>query len=163
GRCDVETCGTGMRCDRGVCECAASCAGKTCGDDNGCGGTCHDCPGEGICDIDTATCCTPDCSGKSCGDADGCGGRRDVEACGCTAGDTQACFPGPRGAEGVGACQLGTQTCVSVDEFSSWGDCVGAVLPTADRPGDGVDSDCGGTDDADDPSTACIPNEYGEG
>ena len=85
------------------------------------------------------------------------------EGCGCERGETQACFPGPSATAGVGACRMGTQTCATVDEFSGWGDCVGAVGPTSDRPDDGVDSDCGGSDAPDDPSTACIPNEYGEG
>jgi uncharacterized protein (TIGR03382 family) len=50
--------------------CLPICAGKDCGDD-GCGGSCGDCPG-GTC-FD-GTCCFPDCAGKECGD-NGCGGK----------------------------------------------------------------------------------------
>ncbi|NOZ85815.1 MAG: hypothetical protein GXP49_06065 [Deltaproteobacteria bacterium] len=44
-----------------------------CGD-NGCGGSCGNCPGDQVCN--KGTCgheCTPDCTGRECGD-DGCGG-----------------------------------------------------------------------------------------
>lgn len=55
-------------CEDGVCAaCQPQCAGKRCGEGDGCGGTCQ--PGSG--------CCTPSCSGKSCGESDGCGGKCD--------------------------------------------------------------------------------------
>jgi hypothetical protein len=58
--------------------CQPSCAGKTCGAHDGCGGTCQ--PGSG--------CCTPTCSGKPCGAGDGCGGT-----CSSGSGCTPTCTP----------------------------------------------------------------------
>jgi len=63
-------------CNSGTCSsCTPDCASKTCGDSDGCGGTCT--AGSG--------CCTPDCASKTCGDPDGCGGT-------CTAG-SGCCSP----------------------------------------------------------------------
>lgn len=59
-------------------SCTPSCGGKECGDD-GCGGSCGDCPASHTCNISTNLCmCTPSCAGKLCTDDDGCGGT-----CGC--------------------------------------------------------------------------------
>jgi len=55
------------------------CSGKECGDD-GCGGSCGSCGGNGICEEGICV-CTPNCDGKECGD-DGCG-----EECGSCAGN----------------------------------------------------------------------------
>jgi hypothetical protein len=57
------------------CSCEADCSGDPCGDD-GCGGTCSECPEGQNCD-EAGQCCTPDCSSDPCGD-DGCGGTCDV-------------------------------------------------------------------------------------
>ena len=43
------SCATGTHCDNGQCTCSPSCGGKTCADDNGCGGTCSPCPSEVSC------------------------------------------------------------------------------------------------------------------
>ena len=45
-RCGVRCgeCGEGTICDAGRCLCVPQCAGKACGADNGCGGTCTPCP-----------------------------------------------------------------------------------------------------------------------
>jgi hypothetical protein len=74
--------------------------------------------------------------GANCdgGDQQGC-------ACGPT-GTTRACNRG--GTAGVGACVAGVQTCVSAGEFGEWGACVGAVGPTPETCGNGVDDDCNG-------------------
>ena len=54
-------------------DCAASCLNKACGDD-GCGGSCGDCPPGLSCDaVGQCSPCQADCAGKSCGD-NGCGG-----------------------------------------------------------------------------------------
>jgi hypothetical protein len=49
---------------------------------------------------------------------------------------------------GVGACTLGTQTCVltTTNEIDSqaWGACVGSGAPSAEVCGDGIDNDCNG-------------------
>ncbi len=126
--------------------CQPDCAGKACGD-NGCEGSCGECPGPqdgcaaGIC------VCQPDCGGKECGD-DGCGG-----ACGPCAegfeceGETCVCDPncdgkvcGDDGCGGsCGECQDsvcdGSQCCEPQCEGKlcgdngcngSCGDCLGA-------------------------------------
>ncbi len=48
-----------------------SCAGKSCGDD-GCGGSCGDCPAGSFCDPVGQCVCAGSCIGKTCGE-DGCG------------------------------------------------------------------------------------------
>ncbi len=95
------SCGTAKVCwNGGCCDHAANCQGKECGDD-GCGGTCGQCPypksvcGGGKCQ------CTPDCWGKECG-SDGCGGY-----CGsCVNGDV--CSEGQCSCPGV---QCGSICC----------------------------------------------------
>jgi hypothetical protein len=46
------------------CPCAASCAGKQCGDD-GCGGSCGQCPAGDVCENGHCS-CVPACVGKEC-------------------------------------------------------------------------------------------------
>lgn len=75
------------------------------------------------------------------------------EDCPCAPGDLQLCFPGAPGGD-TGSCQPGVQRCTALEpgsEVGAWGRCEGAVLPTADRCGDGIDSDCDGFD------LACFP------
>ncbi len=65
--------------------CQPDCAGKLCGDD-GCGGSCGDCPDFGSCQPDgSCAACVPACDGKACGD-DSCGG-----SCGDCLGDDEVC------------------------------------------------------------------------
>jgi hypothetical protein len=67
------------------------------------------------------------------------------EDCGCSAGATQACWPGTAYQRGQGICRDGAQACVAgSDEFASWGPCEGAVLPGAEVEGNCVDEDCDG-------------------
>ena len=49
--------------------------------------------------------------------------------CDCEDGETQPCYDGPAGTEGVGSCVAGTETCIGGD----WGDCQGAVEPEPGR------------------------------
>lgn len=57
---------------------------------------------------------------------------------------TQACYEGPAGAAGVGACTAGVQTCVD----GAWSACGGQVFPALETC-DGADNDCNGSvDDA---------------
>jgi hypothetical protein len=77
GLCGVSDAGS---CDVDMNTCTAQCNGKVCGDD-GCGGSCGDCPTGTTCQADGTCMCVPECGGKTCG-PDGCGGM-----CGnCTAG-----------------------------------------------------------------------------
>lgn len=53
--------------------CVPACEGKECGDD-GCGGSCGNCPVNHVCEITGICLCQPNCEGKECG-PDGCGGE----------------------------------------------------------------------------------------
>jgi len=152
-------------------------AAETCGDglDNDCDGVaddgcvcvpgstaiCYDGPtgteGVGVCLAGTKTCnatgtaygvcegsVTP--SAETCGDGldNDCDGAAD-EGCVCSPGSTNPCYTGPSGTVGVGTCQAGTQTCNATG--TAYGACVGAVTPTDETCGDGVDNDCNGTVD----------------
>ncbi len=59
----------------------------------------------------------------------------------CSPGATRACYDGPEGSEGVGACRAGSQRCV--DSGLGWGPCEDAVLPGVETC-DGSDADCDG-------------------
>jgi hypothetical protein len=102
---------------------------------------------------------------ESCGDGlDNDGNGRVDEGCPCTSGQTQACWPGPPDQRNQGACHDGIQTCGGGDiEFIEWGPCEGATLPGSDSAGDGLDSDCGGSDGPDESIADCGLNEFGEG
>lgn len=67
------------------------------------------------------------------------------EHCGCTDGQTQACFPGQK-ITITGICKMGIQTCSGTVEFGNWEECKGAILPETEICGDGIDQDCDGAD-----------------
>jgi hypothetical protein len=101
--------------------------------------------GEGICQVTVATCtdgvpaeCVPGpASVEACnGTDDDCDGDID-EDCDCNDGDTQSCYAGPMGTQGIGLCAAGTQTCAD----GAWGGCEGDVVPAAEGC-DGFDNDC---------------------
>ena len=61
----------------------------------------------------------------------------------CSTGQTRACYTGPQGTSGVGACKPGTQVCAN----NAWGTtCSGQVTPTAEVC-NGIDDDCNGVVD----------------
>src|SRR5260221_539099 len=76
----------------------------------------------------------------SCADSDG---ELD-ERCQCTPGAVQRCFLGPPGHRGVGACEDGQQTCMTMGEFGgAWGPCAGGISPSIETC-DNLDNDCNG-------------------
>jgi Putative metal-binding motif len=84
----------------------------------------------------------PPSAEESCeGTDDNCDGQVD-EGCQCLDGNTQSCYTGPNGTEGVGACAPGTQTCAG----GMWGPCMGDVLPSMEVC-NGVDDNCDGVKD----------------
>lgn len=81
------------------------------------------------------------------------------EACPCSDGAIQVCYGGPDGTEGVGICVAGAQRCT----VGEWNDCEGEVLPVAEACVGGLDDDCDGHVDCDDPDCAsepaCVPDD----
>jgi hypothetical protein len=66
-------------------------------------------------------------------------------ACLCQPGAQQACYQGAPGTQGVGLCKAGVQTCAA--DGTSWGACIGQVLPVAEICSNNVDEDCNGVVD----------------
>ena len=75
------------------------------------------------------------------------------EGCTCAPNATQPCWSGPQERRHVGQCKDGVQACQTSGEFSTWGLCVGEVLPAPEIEGNGADEDCNG----DDPGGPCVP------
>ena len=72
--CEGVCCDPLEQCIDGVCAiCEPDCAGKFCGDDDGCDGICLACPGENEICANGECVCIADCDGKLCGEDDGCG------------------------------------------------------------------------------------------
>ncbi len=123
-----------------------------CTDDDGdgvyeCTGTCR--AGEIRCVEGTETGCEDavaivmEACGVTPAADDDCDGAVD-EGCPCSTGETQACYGGSDGTEGVGPCIAGTQSCVG----GAFGDCEGQRVDTAETCANpGVDDDCDGTMD----------------
>lgn len=131
--------------------------------------------GVGICKEGTQS-CQPNgswgtCAGQVvpadkeiCGNGldDDCNGKADLEdpACGeCTPGNQRPCYTGPPDTEGIGVCKAGTQTCDDNAAIGArWGECKGQVLPTKEDCDNGLDDNCNGKVDQDDPECGeCRP------
>ena len=135
-------------CERGTKTCAADgmsygpCIGEitpvpeVCGDNID-----NDCNGE---KDEECTGCVP--TAEVCGDNvdNDCDNVVD-DGCVCAPGATTACYGGPGGTAGVGTCAAGTMTCNA--DGMGYGACTGAVEPTTDTCGDGLDNDCDGVID----------------
>lgn len=72
------------------------------------------------------------------------GGGDGTPAPECQAGASRACYGGPPGTAGVGACLAGTQSCAA---GGTWGTCQGEVTPAAEVCANGIDEDCDGIAD----------------
>jgi hypothetical protein len=133
----VEACYSGPAGTSGVGLCAAG--SRTC---NATGTAFSDCIGS----------VTP--TNETCGDGidNDCDGTVD-EGCICAPSSASACYSGPPGTEGVGACRAGAQQCNSAG--TAYGACEGSVGPSAEVCGDGIDNDCDGQTDE---GCVCTPN-----
>ena len=82
----------------------------------------------------------PDAGVETCGNGldDTCDGRTD-EGCACTPAAVQNCYSGPNGTAGVGACRMGTQTCLSNGQWDPT--CAGEVTPAIETCNN-QDDDC---------------------
>jgi hypothetical protein len=98
---------------------------------------------------------------SSSNDAGSCApGAPDLAGCTCAPpGASRACYTGPLATRGVGACHDGSQTCAMAGEFLEYGTCDGEALPSPEKGhcADGVDNDCNGLTDCQDPSCATDP------
>jgi cysteine-rich repeat protein len=66
-----------------------------------------------------------------------------------------ACYTGPLGSEGVGACKAGIQKCDP--QGMPTGGCVGDVVPAEETCASPLDDDCDGLANEEGPGCACVP------
>lgn len=97
----------------------------------------------GMCQLKACLPAFSDCNGDM---ADGCEWNKLQDGpCTCVPGTTQPCYQGAPGTENVGPCKAGIQTCDA--SGTSWGACVGQVLPIFEVCANNIDEDCDGTVD----------------
>lgn len=65
----------------------------------------------------------------------------------CEDGTEEMCYSGPEGTSGIGQCRMGVRVCTR----GTWSACQGDVWPSSELCSDGVDNDCDGTTDLQDP------------
>lgn len=81
----------------------------------------------------------------------------------CDDGETETCYSGPQELAGVGACITGMRMC----SRGQWSSCQGDIRPGIEACGDGIDNDCDGLADNNDPECvaqlgdACSPGTCG--
>lgn len=136
----TQPCYTGPLGTEGVGSCAPGV--ETC-DDAGTWGACED---DVVPVVETCDGSDDDCD------------REVDEGCECTPGETQPCYSGPAGTEGVGECAAGTQTCTAA---ALWSECEDETTPAAESC-NGDDDDCNGDPDDIAPGDACDSGEFGE-
>ncbi|MFO0590814.1 MAG: MopE-related protein [Polyangiaceae bacterium] len=98
--------------------------------------------------------CTPEteiCDGKD----NDCDGQIDnvpaaPNGCACNDGDSQECYSGAAGTDGVGECHKGSQACTN----GAWGECTGQVTPGSETC-NLKDDDCNGAVDDNIPDVKC--------
>jgi hypothetical protein len=83
--------------------------------------------------------CGPKRTGDDMPGDDGTGGP-------CDPGDSEDCYSGAPGTEGVGPCVGGTRTC---SDGGTWGSCIGEITPAGEVCGNSVDDNCSGVTDED--------------
>lgn len=139
-----------------ACQAGQSCCGQQCidlsNDENNCGAcniACQLLPHsqvicqngqclQGVCDQGY-----DDCNGNQ---MDGCEINIIADGpCVCAPGETQSCYLGAPGTQGVGPCKAGTRTCKA--DGLGWGGCMGQVLPVPEICANNVDENCDGIKD----------------
>ncbi|WP_437568924.1 hypothetical protein [Sorangium sp. So ce542] len=75
----------------------------------------------------------------------------------CSAGEEQACYPGPADTEGVGVCAAGVRRCLP--DGQGFGDCEGAVVPKLEDCSTTLDDDCDGETNEADAGCVCTPGQ----
>lgn len=152
--CVMQACQPGCNpmhdCQMGSTCCSGQCADTT-KDTKNCGGCNMPCPTP---DNTVQACvasmckiaCEPafaDCDGTL---MNGCEHNKLVDGpCLCAPGSMQACYQGAPGTQNVGPCKAGKQVCDP--SGTSWGPCVGQVLPIPEICANNVDDDCNGAVD----------------